>query len=99
MTDDPGYPQAYYAIAKKRDELLSLRRDLHQQIKGIERDVAALEAAIRVFDPSSWASQKARERRIRRTGVQTQRFVLDALREAKTPPTCRELTAKWLEAL
>lgn len=99
MTDEPQFPRAYYEIAKKRDELLSLRRDLFQQIKGIERDVAALEAAIRVFDPGSYASRKVRERKIRRTGVQTQRFVLDFLREAQTPPTCRELTDKWLERL
>lgn len=82
-------------IAKKRQELLTLRRDLEKQIRAIDRSIALLAQALKVFDDSSrlhLAAQNLKPKRF----PKTRRFVLDIMREAKKPLTRRQISDAWM---
>lgn len=82
-------------IAKKRQELMALRRDLEKQIKAIDRSIALLGQAVQVFDPSTrlhLATHSVKGKR----HPKTRRFVLDIMREAKGPLASAEIAEAWM---
>lgn len=82
-------------IAKKRQELMNLRRDLEKQIKAIDKSIALLGQAVQVFDPSTRLHLAAHSVKPKRF-PKTRRFVLDILREAKEPVTGRQIAEAWM---
>lgn len=84
-------------IAKKRAELLTLRRELEKQIKAIDKSIALLGQAVQVFDPSTKLHLAAHSLKPKRH-PKTRRFVLDILREADGPMAVRQIAAAWMQA-
>ena len=83
------------SLKKKKEELGRLRRDYYAKIKGLERDMAALDAAMRVFDPRTATGRAAKDKsRAHIAG----RYILDCLREAKGPLAAADITKGWIES-
>lgn len=82
-------------IAKKRQDLLTLRRDLEKQIKAIDRSIALLGQTLKVFDETSRLHLHAQNLKPKRF-PKTRRFVLDIMREAKRPLASREIADAWM---
>jgi hypothetical protein len=85
-------------IAKKRQELMNLRRDLEKQIKAIDKSIALLGQAVQVFDPSTRLHLAAHSLKPKRL-IKTRRFMLDVLREAEKPMTVREIAEAWMASM
>jgi len=84
-------------IAKKRAELMALRRELEKQIKAIDKSIALLGQAVQVFDPSTRLHLAAHSLKPKRH-PKSRRFVLDILREAEGPLTVRQIAATWMQS-
>ena len=82
-------------IAKKRAELMAMRRELEKQIKAIDKSIALLGQAVQVFDPSTRLHLATHSLRPKRP-IKTRRFMMDVLREAKNPMTVREIADAWM---
>lgn len=82
-------------IAKKRAELMAMRRELEKQIKAIDKSIALLGQAVQVFDPSTRLHLAAHSLKPKRH-PKTRRFVLDILREAEGPLAVRQIAAAWM---
>lgn len=82
-------------IAKKRAELLALRRELEKQIKAIDKSIALLGQAVQVFDPATKVHLDAHGLKSKRF-PHTKRFVLSILREAGKPMTPNEIMLAWM---
>lgn len=82
-------------IAKKRQELLALRRDLEKQIKAIDKSIALLAQAMAVFDDNSRLHLQSQNLKPKRF-AHTRRFMLGIMREAKKPLTRAEIARAWM---
>lgn len=83
-------------IAKKRAELIAMRRELEKQIKAIDRSIALLGEAVQVFDPSTRLHLAANGLKPKRH-PKTRRFVLDIMREVDGPLTVRQISEAWIK--
>ncbi len=84
-------------IAKKRAELMAMRRELEKQIKAIDKSIALLGQAVQVFDPSTRLHLQAHSLKPKRP-IKTRRFMLDIMREAKKPLSRREIAEAWMNS-
>jgi hypothetical protein len=94
MTD----PHVISALRSKRAELSGELIAIERRIVQLRADIASLDGAIRVFDPTA-APDKIRPilRRKKPTPIprgQCSRTVLDLLRHAQGPMTAREIAAQ-----
>ncbi|MEZ6029751.1 MAG: hypothetical protein R3C46_08365 [Hyphomonadaceae bacterium] len=96
--DDDTGPQSKTLISlkKKKEALARLRADYYAKIKGLERDMAALDAAMRVFDPKAWANRQAEAKKAQRRRHIAARFIMDFLREAGGQTLARAITEAWI---
>lgn len=85
-----------HGLIRKREELMALRRQKFLEIKGIERDVAAITAALRIFDPDAYPQRAKHDAKSKKNAQHTRRYVLDVLREAIDWISAREITDAWL---
>src|SRR5271170_2306080 len=91
-------PHVISALRSKRAELSGELIAAEQRIVQLRSDIASLDGAIRVFDPSA-APDKIRPilRRKKSTLIprgQCSRAILDMLRDAHLPMTAREIAAQ-----
>ncbi|EFL89814.1 hypothetical protein [Ahrensia sp. R2A130] len=100
MTDEPTYerPNTVSGLVEKHAQLSRLRRQYEAEIKKLTVDIDHLHAAIRLFDPDANTYDiKAFVSKHRAQMGSVKRFVLDTMREADGPLTCRQITVKWAE--
>jgi hypothetical protein len=92
-------PNTVSGLNAKREELLRLRKTLHDQIRKITVDIDHLEACIRLFDPANTPEAiRAYTVQHRARKGTVKRFVMATLREAPGPLTSMQITDAWLEA-
>lgn len=95
--DDTGPESRTLGTLKKKKEALArLRREYLMKVKACERDMATIEAAMRVFDPRGWAGRQEGAKKAQRRKHIAVRFILDFLRESKEPVLASAITLAWL---
>ena len=99
MTDLSTYerPNTVSGLLAKHKELSILRDQHAEQVKRITRDMAHLEAAVKVFDPAAkvYEMKEAVTRpRAKRGAIKY--HLLTMLREAKEPLTSRQIALAWI---
>lgn len=97
QTQSPEKSLAASAIARKMEEMQKLRREAYATIKALDRDIAVMAAALRVFDPDSYVAKAVAATRNRKRGKQSRRAILDILREAPGPMDSRQIADAWME--
>ena len=90
-------PNPVAGLEEKRRQLLSARKALEADLRKVICDLDHIDAAIRLFDPTTTASAVARygmKHRAKKGTVRT--HVLSMLRVADGPLTSREITRAWM---
>jgi hypothetical protein len=90
-------PNTVSGLEAKRAELVKYRTALEAEIVKVTCDIDHLEAAIRLFDPTTTPNAIKRyvvRHRAKKGSVKA--FILDTLREADAPMTAAQLTDLWL---
>ncbi len=89
-------PNTVAGLVEKRAELIKLRAELERELRAVTVDIDHLDACIRLFDPATTpAARKRYATKHRAKRGQMQRFVLDALRNARGPLTSRQIAEAW----
>lgn len=83
-------PDIISALRAKRAEIEGNLRDIERQAEQLRADAATIDGALRIFDPSG-APQTSRQPRKRAPNGSFSRAVLDVIRRAKEPLTCRQI--------
>ena len=95
--DPPDKSLASAAIARRMEEMQKLRREAYATIKALDRDIAVMAAALRVFDPDGYVAKAVAAARDRKRGKVARRVVLDILRQAEAPMDSRQIADAWME--
>ncbi len=90
------HPNILSGLISKRAELAKYRDHLEADIRVVTVDIDHLEAAIHIFDPEAAPAARRRYAALNRAPKgQSTRFVLERLRTASEPLTCRSLANMW----
>ena len=90
-------PLTIYGLQAKRAQLARLHSKLEDEAAQVLKDIAHVEACIRLFDPEAQLKRFCVKRfnKPRQPKGQLRRFILDQLRAADGPITSRQIIDAW----
>ena len=90
-------PNTVSGLEAKRAELIAYRGRLECELRKLTCDLDHLEAAIALFDPQQTPKTVLRYvAKHRAKKGHLKRFVLEMLRDSKTPLTSKDITTDWI---